>query len=96
MALPEVTAPREAIAIASGGPIADFAGGWAVAPMIALRAHWWRRGLSWTEADAGEIRGWKSLCGLDNVTYARVPALAEGSAPRCRNCARIAVRQKLT
>lgn len=86
---------RAAGATVSGGPIAHFAGGWAKAPMIGNRAHYWRVRREWTDEQCGQVQGMTSLCGVENVASRQVPILGAGNWQRCTHCERQARILKL-
>ena len=93
--LAALDAMRALGATVSDGPIADFAGGWAKAPMIGNRAHYWRVRREWTDEQCGQVQGMTSLCGVDNVAYRQVPILGAGNWQRCTHCERQARILKL-
>lgn len=88
---------RERGGIASGGPLLDFAGGWAQLPMCGDVAHYWRprRDVDRAVTAGGVMKLWQALCHFEGSTEDRRPALARGNVPFCKHCQRQARKQRL-
>lgn len=75
----------------SGGPIRDFAGGWAIIP-FGRRPHYWRpvKDAIDTISRRGRVHFYRALCGAEAQTYDGVSAIEEGAFrdERCRHCLR--------
>lgn len=72
------------------GPIQGFRGGWAKFPFVGQRAHYWEEVHPQTPLiHKGErVRVFDAACGVEGFTAKGMPALNEGSCPRCKNCER--------
>jgi hypothetical protein len=79
-------AALEAGATITDGPLREFKGGWACAPLLGKRvlAHYWE--VQATRTDSVEFTPARSACGLDHGFTARVPFMAPGNAPFCARC----------
>lgn len=84
----------------SGPPIEDFAGGWALFPLVGRRVHLWTR----TEVSDAVRRSaempddmvlWTARCGASGYTTDTVPALRRGSWPLCKSCERARARSEV-
>ncbi|MCU7839737.1 MAG: hypothetical protein KZQ94_10225 [Candidatus Thiodiazotropha sp. (ex Troendleina suluensis)] len=74
----------------SGGPI-ELENGWAIIPFVGERAHYWERNEieGFAQIFKGEqVKPYKSLCGVEGLIYAGVPALERGNWPKCKRCMR--------
>ena len=91
-------AVRDSGGLASDGPIADFANGWAKLGFIGDKTHYWRpaRGASDAIGPRGRVKLLRSLCQLDGTTTEQVPAFKPGNYPRCRHCQRQANKLRLS
>ena len=73
----------------SGGPLHDFAGGWARIPFVGRVAHHWRevRPAVAHLGAGGRVRAWESGCGVLGGTNDRVSPLGVGDMGWCKRCA---------
>lgn len=69
------------------GPI-DLKRGWAKFPFCGERVHYWRPARSDVPLihRGQRVRSWTALCGYEGYTTDSIPALDEGSCPRCKTC----------
>lgn len=74
----------------SGGPIKHHRKGWAKAPGVGKRTHYWVEDTTTMPATIhrGRVRFYTSLCRQSAVVDDAWPMLHEGSCPRCANCER--------
>lgn len=78
--------------LVSAGPIAGFAGGWALMVSVETgeHSHHWTR----VEPDVGiridaeRVTAWRAACGLIAWTHSAAPPLGEENYPRCLHCMR--------